>query len=101
MAYYVPRLLEAILSLGYKELVDPSGKLLVPSSDTYQKISSEISDPDKNVFISPKNIYTIFQKNRYDTWTKVLAFHGININNDSTFNDSEKDGTLDNSKSTH
>lgn len=88
MAHYVPRLLRVILSPDYKALVDPSGRPVVPSSDIYLKISAVVSNSDENIFISPKNIYTILQKNRYNTWSKVLEFHGIKINSDA-FDDSE------------
>ena len=96
MAHHVPLILNKVLSPDYLEIIDASGKPVVPSNEIYQKISAKISNNEYK--ISSKYIYTILKNNRYETWNKVLAFHNIEAHVDSKLDDSEIDGSLSNSK---
>lgn len=77
MARYVERLLDVILSLDYKDLLDEYGEPVIPSNKIYTKISTALKND-----ITPKYIYMMI-KYRYGIKDKIQKFHNINIS-DST-----------------
>ena len=99
IAAHVENVLDIISSLDLRDIVNPYGQPVFPSSEIYIIIGDIMKqNPDRYKSLKPKYIYVLLQKNRYGIWDKILKFFNIEIGS-SLIIDSEHDISLNKSNS--
>lgn len=97
MAQHVLPLLDIVSLSKYEVLANSCGKPVVPSSSIYNELSKDMEQKIRRK-ISPKYLYVILQKNRYNVWNKFLKLHNFeNVSSSSLLIDTSDESLLNNS----